>query len=167
MSLALALSFAVLLILLCLALLWSRWPAWLKTLLIVGVTGFYFYGHEAVREIWGIPSTEPLPARFLMLAAAVDEPTSKNSGWIFMWVSEIVEGRTGLAPRAYRLHYTKDMHSQIDEALKRSKDGVSQMGTADIKQIGSGKKGLGWLIPGKDEQEVKLRDLPTPQLPEK
>jgi hypothetical protein len=30
-----------------------------------------------------------------------------------------------------------------------------------------GRKGLGWLRPGSDEQEVKIRDLPAPQLPEK
>ena len=166
MSLALVLGFAVLLLLLAMALLWSQWPAWLKTLLVLGVTAFYFFGHEAVREIWGIPSHEPLPQRFVMLAAAVDEPTTKNSGSIFLWVSEIVEGRTGLVPRAYRQHYTKDLHSQIDEGLKRSKDGVSQMGTAEIKVSGN-KRGLGWLKPGNDEQEVKIRDLPTPQLPEK
>jgi hypothetical protein len=31
----------------------------------------------------------------------------------------------------------------------------------------AGKKGIGWLRPGADEQEVKIRDLPAPQLPEK
>ena len=69
MSLALVLSFAVLLVLLVLALLWSHWPAWLKALLVVGVSGFYFFGHEAVRDIWGIPTSEPLPARFVKSAS--------------------------------------------------------------------------------------------------
>ena len=166
MSLALIIGFSVLLGLTVLALLWSRWPAWLKMLLVVGVTCLYFFGHEAVRELGGLPSDEPLPARFVMLAAAVDEPTSKASGSVFMWVSEIVEGRTGLRPRAYRVKYTKELHGQIDEGIKRSKDGVSQMGTADVKTVGN-KRGTGWLKPGNDEQEVKIRDLPSPQLPEK
>ena len=166
MSLALTIAFAVLLGLLGLALLWSRLPAWTKSLLTVGVVAFSFFGHEAVRELGGLPSSEPLPPRFLMLAAAVDEPTSKGVGSIFMWVSEIVEGRSGLAPRAYRVRYSKELHTQIDEGLKRTKDGVSQMGTAEVKQAGN-KTGLGWLKPGADEQEVKIRDLPSPQLPEK
>ena len=166
MSLALVLSFAVLLALLVLALLWSRWPAWLKTLLVLGVSGFYFFGHEAVRDIWGIPTNEPLPPRFVMLAAAIDEPTGKTSGSIFLWVSEIVDGRTGLAPRAYRQNYSKSLHTQVDEGLRRSKDGVGQMGTAEVKVSGN-KRGNGWLKPGSDEQEVKIRDLPSPQLPEK
>ncbi len=166
MSLALILSFAALALLLALALLWSRWPAWLKMLLALSVTLLYFVGHDAVRAIWGVPSEEPLPERFVMLAAAVDEPSTKNSGSVFMWVSEIVEGRIGLAPRAYRVKYSKELHGQIDEGLRRSRDGVSQMGTAEIKAPGN-KRGLGWLKPGNDEQEVKIRDLPSPQLPEK
>ena len=166
MTLALTVSFAVLLTLAALALLWSAWPAWCKTLLAVGVAAFAFFGHEAVRELGGLPANEPLPARFVMLAAAVDEPTNKGGGTIFLWVSEIVEGRSGLAPRAYRIKYSKSLHTQIDEGLKRTKDGVSQMGTAEIKLAGS-KSGLGWLKPGADEQEVKIRDLPSPQLPEK
>jgi hypothetical protein len=39
------------------------------------------------------------------------------------------------------------------------------MGTAEAKP-GDG-KGSGWLKPGNDEQEVKIMDLPTPQVPEK
>ena len=167
MTLALVLGFAVLLALLALALLWSRWPAWLKALLVVAVTVFYFVGHDAVRELGGLPSLEPLPPRFVMLAAAVDEPTSRTSGSIFLWVSEIVEGRTTLAPRAYRSNYSKELHTQIDEGLKRSKEGVSQMGTSELKLIGGNKRRFGWLLPGVDEQEVKIRDLPNPQLPEK
>ena len=81
-------------------------------------------------------------------------------------MSEIVEGRTGLAPRAYRIKYSKNLHNEVDQGLRRSKDGVSQMGTAEIKTYGT-KRGLGWLKPGEDEQEVKIRDLPSPQVAEK
>lgn len=166
MALTVIAGFSVLLALAALALLWSHWPAWSKVLLAIGVTGFSFFGHHAVRELGGLPSQEPLPARFLMLAAAVDEPTSKGAGTIFLWVSEIVEGRSGLAPRAYRVPYTKNLHSQVDEGLKRSKDGVAQMGTSEVKQAGQ-RGGYGWLKPGADEQEIRIRDLPSPQLPEK
>jgi hypothetical protein len=165
-SLALILGFAVLLFLLALSLLFSRWPAWMKTLLVLGVTGLYFFGYEAVREIWGVPTPESLPPRFVMLAAAVDEPAGQKPGSIFLWVSEIVEGRTGLVPRAYRVPYSKNLHTQIDEGIKRGKDGASQMGTAEIKVVGN-KRGGSLLKPGSDEQEIKIRDMPSPQLPEK
>jgi hypothetical protein len=38
------------------------------------------------------------------------------------------------------------------------------MGTAEPRR---GAKGSSWLRPGADEQEIKIRDLPAPQLPEK
>lgn len=165
MSLALILLFAAVLLLLALALLWSRWPAWLKGMLVVLVTGLYFYGHDAVHQIWGIPSTDALPERFVMLAAVVEEPGPKTKGAIYMWVSEPQENGPLLAPRAYKLPYTKKLHTQVDEGVRKGKDGVSQMGTAEAK-AGNGRGG-GWLRPGNDEQEIKIRDMPVPQLPEK
>ena len=69
-----------------------------------------------------------------------------------------------LQPRAYRLAYSKDLHALLNEGMKKARQGVSQMGQAVPK---AGKKGLGWLRPGSDEQEVKISDLPAPQLPEK
>lgn len=166
MTLAIVLAFAALLALLAFALLWSRWPAWLKAVLVASVTGLYFYGHSALHGIWGIPSTDALPERFLMLAAAVEEPNQRGPGALYLWVSELREGQATLDPRSFRLPYSKEMHAQINEGLKRGRDGVSQMGTAEPRD---GKLAASWfgLKPGNDEQEVKIRDLPAPQLPEK
>ena len=165
MTLALILSYAVLLLLAALALLWSRWPNWLKGLLVVAVTGFYFYGHETAHSLWGVPSTDALPARFVMLAAVVDEPTKKSPGALYLWVSPLEEGGATVQPRAYKVAYSRRLHEYVNEGIKKGRDGVSQMGTAEAK-AGAG-RGLGWLRPGNDEQEVKISDLPAPQLPEK
>jgi hypothetical protein len=48
--------------------------------------------------------------------------------------------------------------------MKKVRQGVSQMGSAEPK---SGPRGFSWLRPGNEEQAVKIRDLPVPQLPEK
>jgi hypothetical protein len=165
MTLALVMAFAALLLLALLALLWSRWPAWFKGLLVLAVTVLYFAGHEAVRSIWGIPSTEAMPERFTMLSAVIEEPTSRAKGAIYLWVSVPREDGPLLEPRAYKLPYTKELHTQVDQGLRRGKDGVAQMGSAEAR-AGKG-RGSGWLKPGNDEQEVKIRDLPSPQLPEK
>jgi hypothetical protein len=167
MSLSLILAYAALLLLLACALLWSRWPGWMKTVVVAGVTVLYFYGHAAVHSIWGIPSTDALPERFLMLSAVVQEPTARGPGALYLWVSELREGQPLNEPRAYRLAYTKELHAQIDEGLKRGRDGVSQMGTAEPKPVKPGTGGFAGLKPGPDEQEIKIRDLPAPQLPEK
>jgi hypothetical protein len=81
-----------------------------------------------------------------------------------VWLNAIEGGKPVAQPRAFKLPYSKDLHALLNEGMKKSRQGVSQMGTAEPKR---GKKGLSWLRPGSDEQEIKIRDLPAPQLPEK
>ena len=164
MTLPVVLSFIALVFVALLALLWSRWPAWLKGLLVVGVTAFYFYADGVVHEIWGWPSTDALPERFVLLAAVIDEPTAKRAGALYVWVNALEDGKPAAQPRAYRLPYAKDVHALLNEGMKKVREGVSQLGTTEPKP---GKAGASWLRPGSDEQNVKLRDLPQPQLPEK
>lgn len=164
MTTAVVLSFAALVLLCTLALLWSRWPAWLKAMLVVGVTGFYFYADGQVHGLAGWPSRDALPERFVLLAAVIEEPSSKTKGALYVWVNELKDGKPSAQPRAYQLPYAKDLHALLNEGMKKVRQGISQMGTAEPK---TGPKGLSWLRPGSDEQNVKIRDLPVPQLPEK
>ena len=80
MSLTFILVFVIFAFLLALALVYSRWPRWLKGLLAIGVTGFYFFGFASVHSLLGLPSTDALPPRFVMIAAIVDEPRGKFPG---------------------------------------------------------------------------------------
>ena len=164
MTTAVVLSFAALVMLTALALLWSRWPAWLKGLLVIGVTGFYFYADDALHGLSGLPSRDALPERFVLLAAVIEEPNAKSKGALYVWVNELKDGKPAAQPRAYRLPYQKDLHALLNEGMKKVRQGISQMGTAEPK---TGPKGFSWLRPGSDEQNVKIRDLPVPQLPEK
>jgi hypothetical protein len=164
MTLPVVLSFAALVFLALLALLWSRWPVWFKALLVVAVSGFYFYANEVVHGVWGWPSADPLPERFVLLAAIIEEPTAERAGALYVWVNAMEDGKPAAQPRAYRLPYAKDLHALLNEGMKKVREGVSQVGTSEPKV---GKGGLSWLRPGNDEQIVKLRDLPVPQLPEK
>lgn len=164
MTTAVVLSFAALVMLTALALLWSRWPVWLKGLLVIAVTGFYFYADDALHGIAGLPSRDTLPERFVLLAAVIEEPNAKSKGSLYVWVNELKDGKPATQPRAYRLPYQKDLHALLNEGMKKVRQGISQMGTAEPK---TGPKGFAWLRPGSDEQAVKIRDLPVPQLPEK
>ena len=164
MTLPVILSFAVLAFLALLALLWSRWPAWLKGSLVAGVTLFYFFANDVVHSMWGWPSSDALPERFVLLAAVIDEPDARHPGGLSVWVNALEGGKPAAQPRAFHLPYSKDLHALLNEGLKKAREGVSQMGTSEPKP---GKKGLAWLRPGNDEQLVTLRDLPVPQLPEK
>lgn len=165
MPLALVLAYAAVLLLVLLALLWSRWPRWLKTVLVVAVSALYFWGHDTVAAVLGLPSTGPLPARFVMVSAMVQEPTQNTPGAIFLWVRPLEEGKAAGEPRAYRVAYQRPLHEPINDGVKKGREGVAQMGTSQARD-GHGRGG-GWLKPGQDEQEVRIRDLPQPQLPEK
>jgi hypothetical protein len=165
MTLALVLAFTALAGLAVLALLWSRWPAWLKGLLVVGVTALYFFGNEQVHQMWGWPTTDALPSRFVLLAVVIEEPTPKTRGALYVWAQPIDNGAPVAAPRNYRLPYAKDLHALFDEGMKKARQGVTQMGSAEPKRGGRGF--FAWLKPGSDEQTIKLRDMPLPQLPEK
>ncbi|MDM0117783.1 hypothetical protein QTI66_37430 [Variovorax sp. J22R133] len=164
MTLSIALAYAALLLVALLALLASRWPAWMKGLLVVGVTVLYFHAWNVLDDVWGWPSGGALPERFVLLAAVIDEPHAKEPGGLHVWVHAIVAGKATSEPRAYRLPYTKEMHLQISEGTQKIRVGVSQMGITEPKVASTG---LGWLRPDSAPQTFRLRDLPGPQLPEK
>jgi hypothetical protein len=147
-----------------LAMAFSRWPAWMKAALVVGVTALYFGAASVLDNVWGWPSRDSLPERFVLLAAVIEEPSKTSAGSLYVWVNAMEQGKPAREPRAYRLAYTKDLHALLNEGMKKARQGVSQMGTATPK---NGPRGLAWLRPGNDEQDVKIRDLPVPQLPEK
>jgi hypothetical protein len=147
-----------------LALLASSWPRWAKLLIVLGVTGLYFAMDRALDDVWGWPSRHALPERFVLLAAVIEEPSKTRPGALYVWVNALEQGKPASTPRAYKLPYTKDLHTLLSEGMKKVRQGVTQMGTAEPK---TGPKGLSWLRPGSDEQNVKIRDLPQPQLPEK
>ena len=157
-------AFVALVFLVALALMNSRWPRGLKALLVLATTALYFVGAQVLNDVWGWPSTGPLPPRFMLLATVIEEPSAKSEGALHVWVNAIHNGKPAAQPRAYRLPYRKDLHSLLNEAMKKQRQGVAQMGTTDPK---SGPQGFSWLRPGSDEQDVKIRDLPVPQLPEK
>jgi hypothetical protein len=166
MSLALVIAYASLVLIAVLALLWSPWPRWLKAGLALGATVLYFFGHEAVNALLGVPTRDALPERFVMVAAMVEEPSASQQGALYLWVRPLHDGVAEPQPRAYRVAYTRKLHEQINEGLRKGRDGVSQMGTAEAHG-GRGRGFASWLQPGGDEQEVRIRDLPVPQLPEK
>lgn len=147
-----------------LALVSSRAPRVLKAMLVAGVTALYFWGAAVLDGVWGWPSRQALPERFVLLAAVIEEPKQTDPGALYVWVNALENGKPARQPRAHRLPYSKELHRLLDEGMKKTRQGVSQMGTAEPR---SGPRGLSWLRPGAEEQNVKIRDLPSPQLPEK
>ena len=156
--------YVALLFIAALALLFSRWGRIAKLLLVLAVTSLYWVADRALEDVWGWPSRDGLPERFVLLAVVIEEPTKTSDGALYVWANALEKGKPVREPRAHRLPYTKDLHALLNEGMKKARQGVTQMGTAEPKR---GPKGSSWLRPGSDEQEVKIRDMPAPQLPEK
>lgn len=147
-----------------LALMISTLPGWARVLLLAGVTGLYFVADETLGGVWGWPSRDALPERFVLIAAVIEEPSQRGDGALYVWVNALKDGKPAPMPRAFRLPYAKDLHALLNEAMMKTRQGVTQLGTAEPK---SGPQGASWLRPGNAEQSIKIRDLPVPQLPEK
>jgi hypothetical protein len=147
-----------------LALLFSAWPRWARALLVLSVGGLWFAAVAVLDDVWGWPSSSALPERFVLLAAVIEEPGKTSEGAVYVWVNALEGNQPAAQPRAHRLPYSKDLHALVNDGLKKVRQGITQMGTAEPKR---GTRGLSWLRPGSEEMNVKIRDLPSPQLPEK
>jgi len=150
-----------------LALLFSRWGRVAKLALVLAVTGLYFVADRGLADVWGWPAREPLPERFVLLAAVFDEPSPGrgHEGAIYIWVNPMKDNAPLAMPRVHRLPYEKDLHRILGDGLKKARDGNTQMGSTEPIR---GPGGFSWLRPpGNDKLQIKLSDLPRAQLPEK
>jgi hypothetical protein len=155
---------AFLLLCLCLA---TRWHWGVKTVLVLAVSAFYPLAHHTLQGVSGWPTEDPLPRRFVLLAAVFDEPSPARGhpGAIHIWVNPMKDNQPLDLPRVHKLPYEKDLHRILGDGMRKARDGNTQMGSTEPLQ---GAGGLPWLRPpGQDRLHIKLSDLPRAQLPEK
>jgi hypothetical protein len=160
-------GYVALAVLLLIVLVRASVPRWGKLTLTLLLTGFYFVNFEAVQGLFGWPASESLPARFVLLATVIDEPSqaSGSKGAIYVWINALEANKPAAKPRAYQLPYGKDVHAMLTEAMKKNRNGISQMGRADAPPSAAG---LAWLrAAGADAQKIIVQDMPAAALPEK
>ena len=113
---------------------YSRWPAWVK-LSAIGLTGaLYYVTYLSVEGLSGWPVRSILPKEFVMLSGYVREPRQdqkiakeKCTCGCCLFEKE----RTSSAPRGYRLPYSPLLHREIEEAGKRLRRGIKQLGKTE------------------------------------
>ena len=97
----------------------------------------------------------------------IEEPNKERGveGAIYLWITPLDSNRPTTVPRAYKLPYQKDAHSQLSEAQRKARQGIRQVGT--IERPGGG-SGSAWFKVNADNK-IKLRvsDAPVTRLPEK
>lgn len=156
-------AIAALLLILCLATKWSRR---VKVGMVVVVTASYFFAQAVFHGMLGWPADERLPEKFVLLATMIDEPDAKRGtkGAIYIWVNGFQDNKPLPQPRAYLLPYEKKLHNDLGEAMKKSSQGIQQIGAADLP-IGQARSY--WQKAGNYGANIKISDAPAPQLPEK
>jgi len=94
----------------------------------------------------GWPTYEPLPSKFRLHYAVVNEPNRDSLGSIKLWVTSKYEGRSLLEnidktqPRAYSIPYSRENHKQIKDALQGIKNGQTvEMGMGGKNKGGNSK----------------------------
>jgi hypothetical protein len=142
----------------------SRGAWWMKLPAIVVTCLFTFVAWHALGSFSGWPTTQLPPARALLVASSIDEPTA-----IYVWLQP--ENDNGLLgyrptrgePRAYRLPYSPELHAEIDRATKLAKRGraAELLRTGGRTATSSGRRTRfvvrGYHLPGSD---VPRKDEP-------
>ncbi len=147
--------------------LYTTWPVWIKTAAIGLVAIFYFTTYHSIKQFLGWPTERELPEKFMMLSSWITEPNKKtgNGGSIHLWAVQLSDDGPADEPRAYALPYDMELHQALNEAQLRLRQGMIQIGSASKLDSGSG-----WITSKQfvdKRQQIKLYDLPDPELPEK
>ncbi len=143
------------------------WPA--RAGLVLLFSGAYFGSWLLWQDLAGWPARAVLPDRFLFHAASITEPDVEKAepGSIYLWLTELRDEEGPIAkPRAYRVPYLKSLHSEVQEAQMRLRNGMPQVGRR--KPDADGQIPMaGTLRREEDDQQFELGNLPSPALPEK
>ncbi|MES9834111.1 MAG: hypothetical protein ABW139_17885 [Candidatus Thiodiazotropha sp. DIVDIV] len=140
----------------------------LKLVLIVTASALYFVSFQGWRDVQGWPVSSSLPLRFQLHAAVIEEPDKRtgSAGTIFVWVTDLSDGEPDERPRAYRVNYEKELHNNLQDALRNLRNGVVQLGRVSSS---GGLAGLprDYTRMGERREKIEIYSLPDPALPEK
>src|SRR6476469_6347683 len=146
---------AFLLLVLCLA---TRWPRIVKVGMVALVTASYFFAQSAFHGMLGWPAFIAPPEKFVLLATVIQEPDKEKGtkGAIYIWVNGMQGTKLVDQPRAYQLAYGKELHSMLNEAMKKNRQGTSQIGSTEPP---TGGKNGSWLRNAADPNiKIKITD---------
>ncbi|CAN5423740.1 hypothetical protein BH11PSE4_BH11PSE4_09910 [soil metagenome] len=140
--LGLSLGYALLGVLLLLALTRARLPWLVKVGAVVLTSAFYVLVYFRTQGLLGWSALQPLPPRFQLLWARSVEPNLAQGepGAVHLWVEELDDANfpSGV-PRAYRRPYSSALARKVEAARAEIASGRPQGGRA--QQFGTGEGG--------------------------
>ena len=115
---------------------------WLLKAVVIAVTLCFSLGvWNSVAGLQGWPTKEPLPAKFLLHWAVVEEGNKQTDtpGNIYLWVEDIGDKKKNNVfsflpkemtdkPRVYKIPYDRNTHEQLQKALEGMKKGKRFVG---------------------------------------
>ena len=130
------------------------------------LTGCFLFIHfSTLRELLGWPTGAPLPEKFLLIAAEINEPDKETGtpGNIYVWATEIVDRTPVGKPRAYEVEYDKSLHEKINLAKAGQRKGIPQIGEVPERPVTL----FSLRTTSNTVEEIEIYSLPDPVLPEK
>jgi hypothetical protein len=154
----------LLLLVLCLATAWKRW---IKMAMILLVTVTYFIANHTFEDMLGWPTPRELPEKFAIVSVVIEEPNKERGidGAIYLWIAPLDSNRPITTPRAYRLPYLKDTHSQLSDVQRKSRQGIRQIGV--VERAGGGSGSSFFKVNADNRIKLRVSDAPITRLPEK
>ncbi|MEW8030402.1 MAG: hypothetical protein AB2792_01340 [Candidatus Thiodiazotropha sp.] len=161
-------AYVVLAALVAAALIASSFPTLIRLFMVVVTTALYFITYQGWHSVQGWPAMIEVPERFLLHASVVDEPdkTTGSPGTITIWATDLSSGEPADDPRAYRLEYSKELHTDLEEALRNMRNGIIQLGRRAAVTRKPGQP-LDFTRMGERREKIEIYSLPDPALPEK
>ncbi len=142
-----------------------RWPV--KALAIGAVLPFFVSTFLALQALSGWPADAPLPDRFRLHAALVEEPavSSGTPGAIHLWLTPATGepeafADAGPPPRAFTLPYSRELHQKIDALRERMRKGDMVVGRSTMGPSRQRRF-------GRQDGSIDLYAPPPPPLPAK
>jgi len=127
----LAIAYAVMGALLLYLLVATRRSVSFKIFTVVLISGLYVGTYLGLKELQGWPVNEPLPERFRLHWAMINEPDKAQDaqGTIYLWIqTSAPNGKLIDEPRAYHLPYDQRMAEKVENALRHIDDGKTVEG---------------------------------------
>ncbi len=167
----LLIGYAFVLFLLLCVLIYCRLHWCIKAICIVAGLGFFIITYYSFTPLLGWPTRAELPDQARFLGAYVRQPNkvTGDDGGIYLWAVNLQDRIHEQLPRAYQLPYSEPLHEKVNQAKRKTKNGVPQMvevaGEAKSKQQvesqASNEGGGGAIAP------VDFYDMPTTEPPAK
>lgn len=122
-------SYAYILILLLLILIYARLGWIVKACCMIAGLAFFVVHYYSYSPLMGWPTKDTLPDHVQVISGFVKQPNKITGypGGIFIWAVDMNKNIGRELPRSYRLPYSDPLHQRVVDVRRKTMNGVPQM----------------------------------------